>query len=105
MCRATREIVQHHKDLLAKKKAQERELEELIALREALVRETGFEGVVSSAKDARGDELLDDLSIEELMAKQDRETVDKLKRDLAAMRNNRYAVDIMAHIDAFGEDY
>ena len=87
----------------AKKKAQERELEELIALREALVRETGFEGVVSSAKDARGDELLDD-SIEELMAKQDRETVDKLKRDLAAMRNNRYAVDIMAHIDAFGED-
>ena len=53
---AARELVQFHKELSTKKKRQEQELEELVALQEALMRERGVEGIVNDAKDSRGEE-------------------------------------------------
>ena len=99
---AARELVQFHKELSTKKKRQEQELEELVALQEALMRERGEEGIVNDAKDSRGEELLDDIRIDQLMKDRDREVAASLKHELqCSMSDNRYASNLLSHLKSF----
>ena len=99
---AARELVQFHKELSTKKKRQEQELEELVALQEALMRERGVEGIVNDAKDSRGEELLDDIRIDQLMKDRDREVAASLKHELqCSMSDNRYASNLLSHLKSF----
>ena len=102
---ATREIIGLHKDLTLKQRRQEKELEELVALREAHIRDHGLEGMkIDGILDEKTQACLDSMKIDAMVTERDRVTVAALKADLLSLTNNKYAVDLMAHIGTFAGD-